>query len=136
MTGKEIRAIWNGTTFTVVPNSTTFDNGGAGGGVSGGYDLLGRFRGAARLISDAISGYAQAATQGGGNRSAGINSIIFHELSHLTKYGKEVIKMYGFGQTEGPGFDEREARTHGAARTMSSIVGAPFSCQTAAVGCY
>jgi len=61
---------------------------------------------------------------------------MFHELSHKTKYGNEVARTYGVGQTFGPGFDEREARTHAAARTMAGSVNAPFVCQTASVGCY
>ncbi|USA61385.1 hypothetical protein NCF85_15215 [Qipengyuania citrea] len=138
MTGKEIKTVWNGTTFKVVPNSTSFNNGGAGGGVSGGRSFLGlgKYVGTARLSSDAVNGYAQAAVNAGHNRAAGVNSIMFHELSHKTKYGNEVARTYGVGQTFGPGFDEREARTHAAARTMAGSVNAPFVCQTASVGCY
>jgi hypothetical protein len=33
MTGKEIKAVWNGTSFTVTKKN--FDNGGAGGGTGG-----------------------------------------------------------------------------------------------------
>jgi len=57
MTGKEIKAVWNGTSFSVTNKS--FNNGGAGGGTGGTWNGD-SFSGRSELTPGAVSAYANA----------------------------------------------------------------------------
>jgi RHS repeat-associated protein len=137
MLGADIKAVWNGTSFQVVPNGTDFRNGGAGGGVSGsrGFLGLGEYHGTARLTEQAVTGWMNAAVSAGRTADVGVTSIIFHEITHPTEYGRSLTRVYGH-VTSGERYNQRESRTHSGGRTIAGAVGAPFECRTSINGCY
>jgi hypothetical protein len=119
LTGSEIKAVWNGTSFTVT-SQTEFHNGGGGGGTSGTW-TGDSFSGQSRLSPGVIAGYANA----GAGSFAGVSTITFHELGHETHFGEALTTKYPVTeQLSWP----RERGASSAGHTMSNTVGAPFVC--------
>jgi RHS repeat-associated protein len=122
MTGKEIKAVWNGTSFEVTNKS--FNNGGAGGGTGGTWNGD-SFSGRSELTPGAVSAYANAASARNEAPDVGLNSLTFHELAHETHFGEALTNQYLVTPTlSWP----REQGTSSAGRRMSDAVGAPFDC--------
>jgi RHS repeat-associated protein len=122
MTGKEIKAVWNGTSFEVTNKS--FNNGGAGGGTGGTWNGD-SFSGRSQLTPGAVSAYANAASARNEAPDVGLNSLTFHELGHETHFGEALTQQYPVTPTiSWP----REQGTSSAGRRMSDAVGAPFDC--------
>ena len=68
MTGKEIKAVWNGTSFDVTNKS--FNNGGVGGGTGGTWSRD-SFSGRSELTPKAVADYANAASAATRLRTSG-----------------------------------------------------------------
>jgi RHS repeat-associated protein len=128
MTGKEVKAVWNGTSFNV--RNTSYNNGGAGGGTRGNWSGY-SFRGNSNLSPSAVSQYADAATVRGQSADVGISTLIFHELGHETHFGEALTRQFPVSD----GFSwAREKGASSAGQSMSQAVGAPFNCAIAG-GC-
>jgi RHS repeat-associated protein len=122
LSGKEIKAIWNGTSFTVTAKS--FDNGGAGGGISGSWHGD-SFRGHSGLNPGAVSNYGKAASDRNEAPLVGLSTLTFHELGHETHFGMNLTKQYPVTPTiSWP----RERATSSAGSAMAGAAGAPFDC--------
>lgn len=129
MTGKEIKAVWNGTSFDVTNKS--FNNGGAGGGTAGTWKGD-SFKGTSELNPIAVTRYAAAASARNEAQDVGLNSLTFHELAHETHFGEALTQQYPVTPTiSWP----REQSTSSAGRRMSDAVGAPFDCSMTQGGC-
>jgi hypothetical protein len=129
MTGKEIKAVWNGTSFTVT--NATYQNGGRGGGTDGTWSGD-SFSGKSALRPDEVSGYAGLATHSGLNEIVGLSTLTFHELAHETHFGQELTKQYPVSRDIS---EPRERGASSAANRMSSAVGGAFSCDIMPLGC-
>ena len=128
LTGKEIKAVWNGTSFTVT-NQTDFNNG--GGGATGGTWKRNSFSGSSNLSPGAISAYANAGSSRDENPFVGLSTMTFHELGHETHFGEALTRQYPVTP------DISWPREHGASSAGSSMAGtvdAPFDCVIAG-GC-
>lgn len=129
MTGKEIKAVWNGTHFSITDK--TFNNGGAGGATGGHWKLFGGFSGTSELNPGAVNKYVAAASGRNEAPLVGLSTMTFHELSHETHFGEALTAKY-------PVTPEislpREQGTSSAGQGMSGAVGAPFDCDIAG-GC-
>ena len=122
MSGKEIKAVWNGTSFTVTDKS--FNNGGAGGGTSGTWKGD-SFSGQSKLNPQAISAYANAAFDRKEAPSVGLSTLTFHELGHETHFGEALTQQYPVTPTiSWP----REKGASSAGSRMSQAAGASFDC--------
>jgi hypothetical protein len=122
MTGNEIKAVWNGTHFTVT--NKAFNNGGAGGGTGGTWSGD-SFSGNSGLSPRAVSAYANAATARNEDADVGLSTLIFHELGHETHYGEVLTEKYPVT----PSIPwPRELGASSAGARMSGAVGAPFDC--------
>jgi RHS repeat-associated protein len=123
LTGSEIKAVWNGTSFTVT-SQTNFGNGGAGGGTAGTWNGD-SFSGHSNLNPAAISAYANAASDRNEAPMVGLNTLTFHELGHETHYGESLTQRYPVTPTiSWP----REYGASSAGSRMANTVGAPFDC--------
>lgn len=122
MTGKEIKAVWNGTHFSVTNKS--FNNGGAGGGTGGTWSGD-SFSGHSELSPGAVSAYANAASARNEVPLVGVSTMTFHELGHETHFGNALTAKYPVTPTiSWP----REQGASSAGDRMSQAVGAPFDC--------
>ncbi|HEY2495880.1 MAG TPA: RHS repeat-associated core domain-containing protein [Candidatus Angelobacter sp.] len=122
MTGKEVKAVWNGTSFTVTNKS--FNNGGAGGGTGGTWNGN-SFSGHSQLNPGAISAYVNAASARNEAPLVGLSTLTFHELGHETHFGEALTKQYPVT----PAISwPRERGASSAGSRMSQAVGAPFDC--------
>ena len=123
LTGKEIKAVWNGTSFTVT-SQTDFHNGGAGGGTAGTWHGD-SFSGHSDLSPGAVSAYANAASARKEDSSVGLNTLTFHELGHETHFGEALTQQYPVTPTlSWP----RERGASSAGSRMAGTVDAPFDC--------
>jgi RHS repeat-associated protein len=123
LTGSEIKAVWNGTSFTVT-SQTNFGNGGAGGGTAGTWNGD-SFSGHSNLSPGAISAYANAASDRNEAPMVGLNTLTFHELGHETHYGESLTMKYPVTPTiSWP----REYGASSAGSRIANTVGAPFDC--------
>jgi len=122
MTGKEVKAVWNGTSFTVTNKS--FNNGGAGGG-TGGTGNGDSFSGHSELNPQAVSDYANAASARNEAPLVGLSTLTFHELAHETHFGEALTQQYPVTPTISM---PRERGTSSAAKRMADAVGAQFDC--------
>ncbi len=123
LTGSEIKAVWNGTSFTVT-SQTDFHNGGAGGG-TGGTWTGDSFSGHSNLSPGAVSAYADAASARNEAPLTGLTTLTFHELGHETHFGEALTGRYPVTPTiSWP----RERGASSAGRRMGQTVGAPFDC--------
>jgi hypothetical protein len=129
MTRGEIKAVWNGTSFTVTNKS--FNNGGAGGGTTGTWNGA-SFSGRSELNPQAVSAYTAAASARNEAPDVGLNSLTFHELAHETHFGEALTQRYPVTPTLSL---PRERGTSSAGRRMSEAVGAPFDCSMTQGGC-
>ncbi len=129
MTGKEIKAVWNGTSFEVTTKS--FNNGGAGGGTAGTWNGD-SFSGRSELTPKAVTDYANAASARNEAPDVGLNTLTFHELGHETHFGEALTNQLPVTPTLSL---PREAGTSSAGRRMSDAVGAPFDCSIPQGGC-
>jgi len=122
LTGKEIKAVWNGTSFNITNKS--FNNGGVGGGTGGTWngDM---FKGNSSLTPHAVMAYATAATQRQEAQSVGLNTLTFHELGHETHFGVTQTQKYPVTPKISL---PRERAASSAAETMTHAVGATFDC--------
>lgn len=130
MSGKEIKAVWNGTHFSITDK--TFNNGGAGGGTSGSWKLFGGFSGKSELSPEAVKAYVSGASGRNEDPLVGLSTMTFHELAHETHFGEALTSKYPVTDKISP---EREAGTSSAGRAMSGTVDAPFDCSIPAGGC-
>jgi hypothetical protein len=122
MTGQEIKAVWNGTSFTVT--NVNYANGGAGGGTDGTWKGD-SFSGQSRLTPGAISSYANAASDRNEVPFVGVSTMAFHELGHETHFGQSLTEQYPVTPTiSWP----RERGASSAGSRMSEAVGASFDC--------
>lgn len=122
MTGMEIKAVWNGTSFTVTNKS--FNNGGAGGGTGGTWNGD-SFSGHSQLNPGAVSAYANAASARNEAPLVGLSTLTFHELGHETHFGEALTQQYPVTPTiSWP----REQGASSAGSRMSQAAGAPFDC--------
>ncbi|EIL91406.1 hypothetical protein UU5_14153 [Rhodanobacter sp. 115] len=123
MTGSEIKAVWNGTKFTVTSNMN-YRNGGAGGGTGGIWNGS-SFSGHSGLNASAVSQYATAAGWYKQSPLAGVSTLVFHELGHETHFGMGLTQKYPVTSTiEWP----REWGASSAGNAMAGSVGASFNC--------
>jgi RHS repeat-associated protein len=122
LTGKEIKAVWNGTSFTVTDKS--FNNGGAGGG-TGGTWKGDSFSGHSDLNPGAVSAYANAASARNEAPLVGLSTLTFHELGHETHFGEALTGQYPVTPTISWA---RERGASSAGSQMAQTVGAPFDC--------
>ena len=122
MTGKEIKAVWNGMSFNVTNKS--FNNGGAGGGTGGTWNGD-SFKGTSQLNPSAVTAYANNASARNEAPDVGLNTLTFHELGHETHFGEALTNQYPVTPTLS---QPREQGTSSAGRRMSDAVGAPFDC--------
>lgn len=117
------RKCGNGTEFNIT--SKSFNNGGAGGGTGGKWNLLGNFSGTSDLTVKDVGDYISAATSRNQSADVGASTLIFHELGHVTRFGLNLVKQYPVSPViSWP----REHATSSAAEAMSASVGAPFDC--------
>ena len=122
MTGKEIKQVWNGTSFTIT--NRYFDNGGDGGGTGGKWDKD-SFSGSSGLNVKAVVDYATAASERNENPLVGLNTLVFHELGHETHFGETLTKKYPVtSNISWP----REWGASSTGNRMSQAVKAPFDC--------
>jgi len=122
LTGKEIKAVWNGTSFIVTDKS--FNNGGGGGGTGGTWNGD-SFSGHSELNPGAVSAYANAASDRNEAPLVGLSTLTFHELGHETHFGEALTERYPVTPTiSWP----RELGASSAGSRMSQAVGAPFDC--------
>lgn len=129
LTGKEIKAVWNGTSFTVT-TQTDFRNGGAGGGTGGTWNGD-SFSGHSSLSPGAVSAYANAASARDEAPLMGLSTLTFHELGHETHFGEALTQQYPVTPTiSWP----RERGASSAGSRMAGTVDAPFDCSIAG-GC-
>jgi RHS repeat-associated protein len=128
LSGKEIKAVWNGTSFSVV--SEHFANGGAGGGTGGTWNGS-SFSGSSKLTVGAVATYVDSAENHGRDSFVGVSTLTFHELAHETHFGEELTKKYPVGPIIS---NEREEGTSSAGKRMAETVDAPFICSMAG-GC-
>ncbi|MEA3012264.1 MAG: hypothetical protein QOD42_809, partial [Sphingomonadales bacterium] len=122
VTGQEIKAVWNGTHFSITSRAP--NNGGAGGGISGTW-TGNRFEGWARFTPNAVDRYAGAAEQSGRGRQAGVATLVFHDLGHETHMGNRLTNRYPVRSTPDP---RRERPTSSIGEAMARSVGADFMC--------
>lgn len=123
LTGKEIKAVWNGTSFTVT-SQTDFHNGGAGGGTGGTWNGD-SFSGHSSLSPGAVSAYANAASARDEAPLVGLSTLTFHELGHETHFGEALTQQYPVTDTiSWP----RERGASSAGSRMAGTVDAPFDC--------
>jgi hypothetical protein len=132
MTGKEIKSVWNGTHFRVT--NEQFNNGGAGGGTSGEWNMFG-FHGNTGLNPQAVTSYEGAATSRGLAAQVGDNTLIFHELGHQTHFGMNLSERFPATDQPGQEFYKREQPTSSAGEAMAHSVSASFSCAIMSGGC-
>jgi RHS repeat-associated protein len=132
MTGGEIKAVWNGTHFRVT--NEDFNNGGAGGGTEGTWSMLGGMTGKSGLNPQAVSQYESGATSRGFDAAVGDNTLVFHELAHVTHFGLNLSEMYPATTQPGAEFWKREQPTSSTGEAMARSVGAQFGCAIAG-GC-
>ncbi|TWB43906.1 RHS repeat-associated core domain-containing protein [Nitrospirillum pindoramense] len=122
VTGGELKAVWNGTSFQItndVPN-----NGGVGGATDGVWSGS-SFQGLSRLTPLAVDRYGQVATYRGLSEADGHSTIVFHEIAHEFHFGQSLTKQYPVTPiVSWP----REWGTSSAAKAVADRVGAPFSC--------
>ena len=118
LTGKEIKGIWNGQHVSIVPKAAIPRNGGAGG-----FTLPGM----THFSPEAVTKYAAF--------TAGAESLLFHDFSHVTQAGIEA-EVGNVGATSGRDFIEREMKVHTIGSVMGGSVDAPFNCKTSQYGCY
>ena len=128
MTGKEIKAVWNGTSITVTDKTPS--NGGAGGATGGSWSGD-TFSGHSSLSPGAVRAYSNAALQRDEPSGVGVNTLMFHELAHETHFGQ------GFNYSYDPFklSTERESNVSSAGSRMAGTVGAPFDCSIPGGGC-
>ena len=125
MTGQEMKAVWNGTSFTVT-NNKDFQNGGVGGGTAGTWTGT-SFSGHSELNADLIKSYGNSAGQVFNEPwRVGFATLIFHELSHETHFGDMLTRQYPVTQDLAW---PREWGTSSAGNRWSSAVGASFDCR-------
>jgi len=129
MTGKEIKAVWNGTSFTVTNKS--FNNGGAGGG-TGGIWNENSFSSHSELNPQAVSDYANTASARNEGPLVGLSTLTFHELGHETHFGEALTQQYPVTPTLSL---PREAGTSSAGKVMSDAAGGQFDCSIPQGGC-
>jgi RHS repeat-associated protein len=122
VSGAEIKAVWNGTHFRIDDEAP--DNGGAGGGIRGAWNL-GRYEGWARFTPGAVEAYAAAGDARGFGREAGVATLVFHEIGHETHMGNRLQDRYPANSTID---SRRERATSSIGKTMAGAVGAPFIC--------
>ncbi len=91
MTGQEIKAVWNGTSFTVT--NQQFNNGGGGGGTGGSWSGN-SFSGQSRLNPGVVADYGNAAGARNEPWRVGFTTLIFHELGHETHFGEALTRQY------------------------------------------
>jgi RHS repeat-associated protein len=137
ITGKEFKAIWNGTHITVTNNVP--NNGGAGGGTGGTWHGD-SFSGNSVLSPRAVSDYTNNASLRNESPSVGASTLTFHELGHETHFGQTLTGEYpvespNWGNKEFENnFWSRERPTSSAGDSMAGAAGAPFDCSIAG-GC-
>ncbi len=122
MTGKEIKAVWNGTSFTVTDRS--FNNGGAGGATGGTWHGDGSFTGLSQLNPGSVAQYANAGSARNEGSFVGVSTLTFHELAHETHFGQTFNYMYEPSKLT----SERESNVSTAGSRMAGTVGAPYDC--------
>lgn len=124
LTGKEIKAVWNGTSFNIT-NNKDFENGGAGGATGGAWGLFGGFKGTSEINASAVEQYAAAAASAHEDPFVGISTLTFHEIAHETHLGMMQTDEH---PVENEISWPREWATSSAGKEMSSTVNAPFDC--------
>ena len=132
ITGEELKTVWNNTPFSVT--NKEFNNGGAGGAATGGFDASGSFSGKVELSPMAVTDFQNRSTASGGTVAEGTSTLVFHELGHLTRPGGALTKQYPVNDPFGAGDWKRERGTNSIARGLAFSAGASYSCRISA-GC-
>ena len=126
--GGELQQIWNDTSWTVTPSGTNHGGGGPGGAYPN-RDV--------RVNADAIAAYAAISDRLGSGRNAGLNTVILHEVTHYTRFGQDLLRLYPTALyphgTEGYG--HRERRTSTGAGAAAQTLQESFECRIYDVGC-
>ncbi|EIL98431.1 hypothetical protein UU5_03682 [Rhodanobacter sp. 115] len=118
LTGKQIKALWNGQHFSIVSNGTYMSsNGGVGGAVPG----------HTALEPQGVLGYQV---------SSSVATEIFHEFGHITPAGLQMTRMYGDAPIRSPEYIEREQKASTVGSVIASSVQAPFLCSAIEYGCF
>jgi len=129
--GKEFKAIWNGTHFTVTNDVPS--NGGVGGGTGGTWHGD-SFSGDSVLSPRAVFNYTNSASLRNESSSIGASTLTFHELAHETHFGEALTGQYPVEPSNwgNKAFEEnfwnREKPTSSAGESMAGAAGAPFDC--------
>lgn len=132
ITGGELKAVWNGTKFTVT-SGKDYGNGGAGGGTGGTWNGA-SFAGHSRLNFGAVATYTNTAASRGEAGSVGASTLVFHELGHETHFGQALLEGHPVQAPDwgNPAFEQnfwaRERPTSSAGDAMAGAAGAPFDC--------
>jgi RHS repeat-associated protein len=124
--GRDLQEQWNRSTWSIVRPSQTNPE---GGGITSGGDV--------RFTAARINDFASVATRGGFTRAAGISSGVLHEITHNTRYGRELTSQFptNSNQYPSPGFFSRENGTNIGARSIGTATGTEFLCGVFTGGC-
>jgi RHS repeat-associated protein len=117
---------WNRSTWSIVPPSQTNPE---GGGISSG--------GTVRFTAARIERLAATATNRGFTRATGISSGVLHEITHNTRYGRELTSQFptNTNRRPSPGYFSRENGTNMGARSVGTATGTEFLCGVFEGGC-
>lgn len=118
LTGKQIKSLWNGQHFSIVPNGTYMDSNGGVGGTALGHTAL---------EPGGVLGY-----QAGSN----VATEVFHEFGHITPGGLRMTRLYGNSPKGSPKFIEREQKASTSGSVIAGSVNAPFLCSAIKSGCF
>jgi predicted SprT family Zn-dependent metalloprotease len=67
-------------------------------------------------------------------REDGVATVIFHELTHYTRYGRDLDRLYPRGNEYGPVDEERETWVNSGGRAAAHALGQNFICAIFANG--
>lgn len=122
ISGREYKWLWNHIGVKIKPNGSNFGNGGAGGSSS----LTERI---VKVTPRAVATYAQGAVSAGGTREDGMDTLLFHELSHSTPLGRVFARQHRSHRQPWHNADwTREARTSTIGKAMLDTVGGNYVC--------
>ena len=117
ITGAELKTLWNNQDWTIVPDGSS-NNGGFGR----------TYQGLTELEVSATKVYSGTASHFGLPLATGINTLIFHEIGHITGPGLQVQRKYSGARPDTEGFKIREGKTSTIGSASARMVGVPYSC--------
>ena len=85
-------------------------------------------RGLTKLEVRVVKGYQNNAVSWGLPAATGLNTLIFHELAHITGPGDRLQSVHSGATPGSESFKSREGKTSTIGSAAAGIVGVPFSC--------